>query len=81
MGNYNFLHPQWMMTASQVYWDSTLPIAMMLAKTNQTIGNVNMNSMISQLKLNHLNYLSQYGMIEFNKKILDYGLDLSQTFT
>jgi len=31
MQNYNFLHSQWILTTQQVYWDSALPICMMLA--------------------------------------------------
>ncbi len=81
MDNYNFLHPQWVLTTRQVYWDSTLPICMILAETNSTIGNVNLNEMIAQLKLNHLNYVSQYNMADFNRLIIDYNKDLSEKFT
>ena len=81
MKNYEFLHPQWMLTTRQIYWDSTLPMCMMLAQTNDTIGNINLHQMIDELKMSHLNYISTYNMIDFNKKILDYDIDLSETFT
>ncbi len=45
----------------------------MLAHKNDTIGNVNLHDMIDELKMNHLNYISKYNMVDFNKKILDYG--------
>jgi len=29
--------------------------------------------MIDKLKMNHLNYVSTFNMVDFNKEILDYG--------
>ena len=36
-----------------------------------------MNQMVETLKLNHLNYISQYKMVDFNKRILDYNPELA----
>ena len=70
-----------MLTTRQIYWDSTLPIVKMLAQKNDTIGNVSLHDMIDELKMNHLNYISKYDMGDFNKKILNYGEEISKTFT
>jgi hypothetical protein len=48
-----------MLTTKQIYWDSTIPILKMLAQKNDTIGNVNLNNMIDELKMNHLNLISK----------------------
>lgn len=71
--NYDFLRPQWMLTTRQVYWGSTLPVAMFLREKGEILGNKNLTQMIDSLKLNHLNYISEYGMVNFNRAILDYS--------
>ena len=58
INNYKFLHPQWVLTTRQIYWDTTLPICMFLREKGELLGNKNLTQMIDQLKLNHLNYIS-----------------------
>mgnify|MGYP007107592827 CR=1 FL=1 len=71
------MHPQWVLTTRQIYWDSTLPICMFLREKGEILGNKNLTEMIDQLKFNHLNYISEYNMVDFYRKILDYSPDLS----
>lgn len=42
INNYEFLHPQWVLTTTQVYWDSTLPICMFLRQNGEILGNKNL---------------------------------------